>query len=247
MISTPIFKVISVLKEKRVKSLLIGGQACIIYGGSEFSRDSDFVILSEDKNLEKIKEALCILKAEAVYFPKFEKDYLERGHACHFRCKAKIVKDFRVDIMSKLRNCDDFPKLWKRKKIIRIKGVGNINIISLEDLVKSKKTQRDKDWLMITRLVESDIIKCNFKENQAKILWWMNESRVTKTLIHLCELYPKCARKAVLKRKLLNFAIKKNEAGIISGLKKEEMVERKKDIKYWMPLKKELESLRLNR
>ena len=75
----------------------------------------------------------------------------------------------------------------------------------------------------------------------------MHESRVPETLIHLCELYPKCARKAALKRKALKFAIKKNEAGIISELKKEETVERKKDIKYWNPLKKELESLRLNR
>ncbi|MEA3306199.1 MAG: hypothetical protein U9Q34_00250 [Elusimicrobiota bacterium] len=119
---SPIFKVISALKEKKVKALLIGGQACIIYGGSEFSRDSDFVILSEDKNLIKIQKALNSLKAEAVYFLGFERGYLEKGHACHFKCKAKGVEDFRVDIMSKLRNCEGFLKLWKRKKIIKIRG-----------------------------------------------------------------------------------------------------------------------------
>ena len=45
MTPNPILKVLSTLQKHRVRALLIGGQACIIYGAAEFSRDSDFVLL----------------------------------------------------------------------------------------------------------------------------------------------------------------------------------------------------------
>ncbi len=35
----PIHKVLSTLNQTQVRYLLMGGQACIFYGGAEFSRD----------------------------------------------------------------------------------------------------------------------------------------------------------------------------------------------------------------
>ena len=51
MTQNPILKVLSTFQKYKVKSLLIGGQACIIYGAAEFSRDSDFVILVNEENM----------------------------------------------------------------------------------------------------------------------------------------------------------------------------------------------------
>jgi hypothetical protein len=65
----------------------MGGQACVLYGGAEFSRDTDVLVLADDA----IETA-----------------------------------------------------------------AGPIEVLSLPDLVTAKKTQRDKDWPMITRLVEAD-------------------------------------------------------------------------------------------
>ena len=118
MTPNPILKVLSTFKKHRVKSLLIGGQACIIYGAAEFSRDSDFAILCDNDNLKRLKEALNSLKAELIYVPPLEASYLERGHACHFRCKSKDVQGLRIDMISKLRGCDSFDKLWGRKKTV---------------------------------------------------------------------------------------------------------------------------------
>ena len=56
MTPNPIQTVRSTLKKHRVKSLLKGGQACIIYGAAEFSRDSDFVLLNNMENLNLLKE-----------------------------------------------------------------------------------------------------------------------------------------------------------------------------------------------
>ena len=88
-----ILKVLSTFRKHRVKSLLIGGQACIIYGAVEFSRDSDFLILISQKNLENLKKTLKTLRAEQIYLPPLEASFLERGHACHFRCKRADVEN----------------------------------------------------------------------------------------------------------------------------------------------------------
>ena len=47
MTPNPILKVLSTLGSHRVRYLLIGGQACVFYGGAEFSRDTDIAVLAE--------------------------------------------------------------------------------------------------------------------------------------------------------------------------------------------------------
>jgi len=239
----PILKVLSTFKKHKVKSLLIGGQACIIYGAAEFSRDSDFVILCNNENIEHLKEALDELKAEPIYFPSLKAEYLERGHACHFRCKAADVLDLRVDIMAKMRGCDPFENLWLRRKTINVKYNGAIDVIGLTDLVQSKKTQRDKDWFMLKQLVENDI---NNKNNPPKktIKWWFMESRSADSLIKLSKKYPAIAKECLKKRPLLESAIAPDAHKLDLRFNKEESTERQKDVEYWEPLKRELEVLR---
>jgi hypothetical protein len=238
-----IYKVLSILKKHKVKALLIGGQAAILYGASEFSRDIDFAILLDQNNLHRIELALRELKAEQIYFPSLQMEYLERGHACHFRCKLPEIYDFRVDIMGKLRGCEDFEVLWKRREIITVLSGINVNVISLSDLVQSKKTQRDKDWYMIKRLVEADILHSK-KISKEKLEWWFMECRTPELLIDLANKYPIAAKKNSKKRPSVKYAIKADISKLSETITKEEKIERKKDVKYWAPLKKELEEMR---
>ncbi|OGW92941.1 MAG: hypothetical protein A3K16_06775, partial [Omnitrophica bacterium RIFCSPLOWO2_01_FULL_45_24] len=108
MTPNPILKVLSILNKYEVQYLLIGGQACIIYGAAEFSRDSDFVIFSSPDNLARMRKALKAMKAGSIYVPPLDEKYLERGHACHFRCGAIDVKGLRIDVIAKMRGCDEF-------------------------------------------------------------------------------------------------------------------------------------------
>ena len=55
----PILKVLSELNRSRVRYLLMGGQACVLYGGAEFSRDTDIVILADAENLDRLSAALA--------------------------------------------------------------------------------------------------------------------------------------------------------------------------------------------
>lgn len=247
MTASPILRVLSALKKQKVKSLLIGGQACILYGAAEFSRDSDFVVLAEPANLEALKKALKALKAVPVYFPDLSIECLAKGHASHFRCRARGVEGLRVDVMGRLKGCEPFNRLWTRRSRVRVPGAGNIDVLSLTDLVESKKTQRDKDWLMLTRLVENDVFINNGRGAPSKVLWWLAQARLPETLVSLCAEHPAQAKKAAAARPLLREAIRGNVGRLSALLKKEEAAERASDFKYWTPLKKELEKMRLGR
>jgi hypothetical protein len=85
---SPIPRVLSTFRESEVEALLMGGQACILYGAAEFSRDADFAILSSAENIERLRAALAALDASVIAVPPFEQRHLERGHAIHFRARA---------------------------------------------------------------------------------------------------------------------------------------------------------------
>lgn len=45
------------MKSNGVKALLMGGQACVLHGAAEFSRDIDFAILADDANFARLEAA----------------------------------------------------------------------------------------------------------------------------------------------------------------------------------------------
>ena len=58
MIQSPITRVLSSMKKNGVDCLLMGGQACVLYGGAEFSRDIDFALHVDAGNLQRLERAL---------------------------------------------------------------------------------------------------------------------------------------------------------------------------------------------
>ena len=49
----------------------MGGQACVLYGAAEFSRDTDLVILADADNVTRLRRALAELQAEVIAIPPF--------------------------------------------------------------------------------------------------------------------------------------------------------------------------------
>ena len=133
----------------------MGGQACVFYGAAEFSRDCDIVLVLEPDNLRKLETALADLQAECIAVPPQDWSYLERGHALHFCCQHPEVTGIRLDVMAKLRGCGDFQSLWDQRTTIQDESGLNYELLGIEDLVRSKKTQRERDWPMIRRLVDA--------------------------------------------------------------------------------------------
>jgi len=224
----------------------MGGQACVLYGAAEFSRDTDLAILADSANLARLQAALDELQASCVAVPPFELAYLEMGLAVHFRCKHPHAPNMRIDIMSNMRGVDTFEQLWKRRTTIEYKQL-TIDLLSLPDLIQAKKTQRDKDWPMVTRLLESHYFAHRDSPHHEQIEFWLREMRTPVLLIEVAQHHPAECSHLVPQRPLLQLAKKRNEAELRNALHDEELRQRECDRQYWQPLKQTLEQLRLDR
>lgn len=226
-------------------ALLMGGQACVFYGAAQFSKDIDFLILAEDENFEGLHAALGELKATRIAVPGFDPRVLDRGHAVHYRCKATGVEGLRVNIMTKLRDLPDFSILWDRRTTITESDGQKIELLSVPDLVNAKKTQRMKDWPMISALVEGHYDQYTSEPNPSRIDFWLRESRVEDRLIDLVVRFPaEAAAMAASTRPLLTLAITPDLPRLREALDAEVRAEQEKDRIYWEPLKREMEEFR---
>jgi len=229
-----------------VRFLLSGGQACILYGGTEFSRDADVVVLLEETNLDALRQALRELDAEQVFLPPLDADALRRGHACHFRCRHPEAKGFRLDVMAVLRGCDPFPVLWARRTDVDLPGAGTVPVLSLRDLVRSKKTQRDKDWGHVRRLVEADYVTRLTEAGEDDVVWWLAELQTPRYLVDLARARAHLVARTV-SRPWLAAAVEQGEAAVEQELIVEQRQIRAEDHAYWEPLRAELERMRRGR
>ena len=220
----------------------MGGQACVFYGAAEFSRDTDLAILASADNLARLKNSLKDLKAEVIAVPPFAAKYLRKGHAVHFRCNHAEALGMRVDVMTKMRGVASFRSLWTRRTTIEVDGA-SIELMGLPDLVQAKKTQGDKDWPMIRRLVEVNYFANRETPTKDQIQFWFLELRTPQLLIELAGQHRMSAQ-LLEQRPLLKALTSEDEALLSSLLNEEEETIREADRRYWAPLKKELEILR---
>ena len=247
MIPSPIHKVLLVMREHGVQSLLMGGQACVLYGAAEFSRDADLVVLADTGNLRRLADAFAALDAMVEYVPPFEARYLDRGHAVHFRCSRQDVRDLRVDVMARMRGVDPFPILWERRTTLTLGETPDrldVDVLALTDLVKAKKTQRDKDWPMIRRLIEANYFAFREDPTGVRIDFWLRELRSPELLVECVRAFPEPARVVSRERAAVSAALRGGQDEIERELQHEQDVERANDRAYWAPLRKELEQLR---
>lgn len=219
----------------------------MFYGAAEFSRDCDIVIVADQANLARLTAALGELQAECIAVPRLDVEYLRRGHAVHFRCQHSDARGIRLDVMTRMRGCDDFEKLWDRRTTIEDEQGFTYELLSVEDLVKAKKTQRDKDWPMIRRLVESHYDQFRDAPTSDMVKFWLRESRTPSLLATVARERPEERDVVAQVRPLLRETDLADNARTEQLLLAEELRERKIDEEYWRPLKVELEALRANR
>ncbi len=244
MSRSPIRKALSSIRKSGARTLLMGGQACVFYGAAEFSRDLDLLILTDAGNLDRLRAALEDLEAGPIAVPPLDPDLLARGHAVHFRCRRPDVAGLRIDVMAVLRGVAGFDELWARRTTIDAQGEP-VDLLSIEDLVQAKKTQRDKDWPMIRRLVEQSYFSTAQEPSPSLVAFWLRELRTPELLVRVASTYAENARR--LTRPAVSVAMIGDVEATTTALAAEEQDERRRDREYWEPLRRELEALRRGR
>jgi hypothetical protein len=222
----------------------MGGQACVFYGAAQFSKDVDLALLASQENFSRLLAALSELNAKRIAVPRFDPDLLARGHAAHFRCQGGEADGLRVDVMTRLRDLPDFAVLWARRATIRDEDGETFELLSVEDLVQAKKTQREKDWPIIDALVEAHYRALAGQPTPERLAFWLGESRTPERLTGLAQRFPNEARAQARRRPLLNLAVAGESEALRAALDAEARAEQAKDRAYWAPLKAELEMFR---
>jgi len=235
------------MQRHRVRALLMGGQACVFYGAAEFSRDTDLAILADARNLTRLRGALKDLQAAVIAVPPLRLEHLRRGHAVHFRCRHPDALGMRVDVMSRMRGVASFATLWARRTTITLPDGFSCDLVSLPDLVLAKKTQRDKDWPMIRRLVEAHYFQHRQRPTVPHVRFWLRELRTPALLVEVARAHRAGCLRLARQRPLLKDALAGRVAVLEQGLAREEAGERLTDREYWLPLRRELERLRHRR
>ena len=235
------------MRSHQVQCLLMGGQACIVYGAAEFSRDADLAVLSDADNLRRLAAALDDLQAVTIAVPPFEARFLERGHAIHFRCARADARDMRVDVMSRMRGVAPFSELWERRTTVELRSAPDepyvdVDLLSLADLVAAKKTQRDKDWPMIRRLLEAHWFEFRDAPDAGRVSFWLDELRTPALLLEAVNAFATEAR--LHSREAIRVAHAGVLVDIERALHEEQERERDRDRLYWTPLRAELVKLR---
>lgn len=117
------------LNRHKVRYVLIGGMAAILYGSPRITKDTDILIEATIENCQKLLTAL-----KAVDFGTANLTTAKKI----LKNEANIFKDYvRLDVLTKIKGIG-FEEVWKGKVVKRIKGV-RIPIISIPDLILSKK------------------------------------------------------------------------------------------------------------
>jgi hypothetical protein len=122
----------------------------------------------------------------------------------------------------------------------------SVDMLALQDLVLAKKTQRDKDWPMIRRLVEQSYFERLDTPGEGLIRFWLRELRTPELLVEVAAAHPDLARAEAVSRSALQAALSARTEQVAMALEFEERLERLADREYWAPLKRELESFRRN-
>ena len=123
------------LNEQGVEYLLIGGYALFVHGYHRATTDIDVLVPATRESGKRVKAALMVLPDQAA--KDLEPEWFTEGE------NIRVADAFLVDIM--LNACGETYETLKQFMVtVDLEGVP-VRTVSLEGLLRTKQTMRDKD------------------------------------------------------------------------------------------------------
>jgi hypothetical protein len=137
---------------RKVRHLVISGQAAVLYGAAHFSQDLDLWVDPRLANVARLLRALADLRAVVHKLtPPITPANVRRGHGFHFVVPNGGGGRLYLDVMGRPPRVGSFDAAARRANRVRTPW-GRLTVVAIEDLVELKKTNRPADYDVITRL-----------------------------------------------------------------------------------------------
>lgn len=128
---------IRLLQKHEVEYMIVGAYAVAIYSRPRFTQDLDFWVSSSKENAAKL---IKVVNEFGDALGLSEDDFMTEGKIIQFG-----VAPIRIDIITSIEGVN-FLEAYKNKKTYTFDDIDNVNYISLDDLIKNKKSVgRKKD------------------------------------------------------------------------------------------------------
>ncbi len=238
------------LEGERVHYLVISGQACILYGASQFTEDLDLWIQPAPSNLVSFLRAMAHVKARVYKLtPPFTMKHMRKGHGFHFR----IGRNLFLDVMGRLPRVGRFLDAFSRAREFKTDW-GTLPVSSPEHLVLLKRTNRPGDYEAVSNLVRFRVLEDG---EDADVLRWalLNTFDLTdlvdfafRAAVKLKRLPSRPALRALLSVTAGSSRIPARRVRRAAQLLAVEMGEaQERGRRYWRPIVGELKRLQANR
>lgn len=123
------------LNQRQVDYLLIGGYALFVHGYHRATTDIDLLVPATMESGRKVKAALMVLPDQAA--KDLEPEWFTEGE------NIRVADAFLVDVM--LNACGETYETLKQYAVtVDLEGIP-VRTVSLEGLLRTKQTVRDKD------------------------------------------------------------------------------------------------------
>ena len=140
------------LERYGVRWLLVSGQATILYGAATFSEDIDLWVEPTETNLQRFLDALRA--SHARYYkltPPVTAAHAAQYHAFHFVLPEDPGGEVFLDVMGLPPRVKAFDQALMASRTFDTPW-GRLPTVGIPDLVELKKTQRPRDYPIISRL-----------------------------------------------------------------------------------------------
>jgi hypothetical protein len=153
----------------KLDSLLISGQAAVLYGAATFSEDVDIWIKPTAPNARRLLKALADCRARVYKLtPPLTRGHLKAGQGFHFIIPARPTPLY-LDVLGVPPRVGSFLSAWKRRCVMRTEW-GVVPVVSVVDLIALKRTRRLSDYEVISHLVRAEIVRGG-DATRARLRW----------------------------------------------------------------------------
>lgn len=157
------------LEEFGVRFLLISGQATVLYEAADFSEDLDLWVEPSAANVARLVSALRASSARYYKLtPRLNEENMRRGHGFHFVVGRE--SEFYLDVMGQPPRVGAFLDAFAKRHVFETDW-GNLPVVGLKDLVEIKKTQRLRDYGIISQLALRWVERSEFSATPEEVAW----------------------------------------------------------------------------